>query len=172
MKGPMAEIRNYRGGDVDAVYRICLETGSHGKDATHLYKDARVIGHVYAGAYVALAPESAFVLEDDKGVGGYIIGTLDTHEFEKKLEREWWPELRRAYRDPSDKPVVEWSSDERMAYLIHHPSRTPRRITEPYPSHLHIDLLPRLQGRGYGKQMLDTWFNQMKGDGSRGAHLG
>jgi ribosomal protein S18 acetylase RimI-like enzyme len=168
----MAKIRNYRRGDLDAVYRICLETGAHGKDATPLYRDPKVMGHVYAGAYVAFAPENAFVLEDEEGVGGYIIGALDSHAFEKRLEREWWPGLRRAYRDPSDKPHEQWTADERMAYLIHHPSRTPRRIAEPYPSHLHIDLLPRLQGRGFGRAMLDTWFDQLKKDGSRGAHLG
>jgi ribosomal protein S18 acetylase RimI-like enzyme len=168
----MAKIRNYSRGDVDAVYRICLETGAHGKDATHLYRDPKVIGHVYAGAYVAFAPDSAFVLEDDEGVGGYVIGAVDTHAFEKKLEQDWWPGLRHIYRDPSDKPHQEWTADERMAYLIHHPSRAPRRIAEPYPSHLHIDLLPRLQGQGHGKQMLDAWFDRMRCGGSRGAHLG
>ena len=168
----MAKIRNYRHVDLDAVYRICLETGAHGKDATQLYHDPKIIGHVYAGAYAAFASESAFVLEDDEGVGGYIIGAIDTHTFEKRLEQEWWPKLRAAYRDPAKKPHEQWTADERMAYLIHHPSRTPRRIAEPYPSHLHIDLLPRLQGKGYGKAMLDTWFDRMRTDGSRGAHLG
>ena len=168
----MAKIRNYRRGDLDAVYRICLKTGASGKDATHLYRDPKVIGHVYAGAYVAFAPESALVLEDDEGIGGYVIGVVDTHAFEKKLEREWWPELRSAYPDPSGRPHMQWSADEQMAYLIHYPSRTPRRIAEPYPSHLHIDLVPRLQGQGHGKRMLDTWFDEMKAQGSRGAHLG
>jgi len=168
----MAKIRNYRRGDLDAVYRICLETGAHGKDATHLYRDPKVIGHVYAGAYVTFEPDSAFVLEDDEGVGGYVIGAIDTHAFERKLEREWWPQLREAYRDSSDKPHQEWSPDERMAYLIHHPSRTPKRISEPYPSHLHIDLLPRLQGRGFEKQMIDTWLESTRAMGSKGMHLG
>lgn len=165
----MAEIRLYRAGDLDAIYRICLETGDSGKDATHLYRDLKAIGHIYAGPYGALEPESAFVLEDEEGVGGYILGAFDTHAFEKRLEAEWWPELRNAYRDPGAAPS---SRDERMAWLMHHPSRTPRRITEPYPSHLHIDLLPRFQGKGWGRRMIDTWLGAMKARGSRGAHLG
>src|SRR5437868_13360969 len=104
MKGPMAKIRNYRAGDLDSVYRICLETGAHGNDATHLYRDPRVIGHVYAGAYVAFEPENAFVLEDDEGVGGYIIGAADSRAFERKLQADWWPALRNAYADPSGTP--------------------------------------------------------------------
>ena len=44
-----------------------------------------------------------------------------------------------------------------MQRLIHHPSRMLQRIVEAYPAHLHINLLPRLQGRGLGKRLLDTW---------------
>lgn len=165
----MAEIRPYRPGDLDAIYRICLETGDSGKDATHLYRDPKVIGHIYAGPYGVLEPESAFVLEDEQGVGGYILGAFDTHAFEKRLETEWWPDLRQRYAPPAAAPTTR---DERMAWLMHNPSRTPRRITEPYPSHLHIDLLPRFQGGGWGKRMIDTWLGAMKARGSRGVHLG
>jgi GNAT superfamily N-acetyltransferase len=165
----MAELRPFRAGDLDAIYSICLETGDSGKDATHLYADPKVIGHIYAGPYGVLEPESAFVLEDAEGVGGYILGAFDTHAFEKRLETEWWPELRSRYADPGTEAR---SRDERMAWLIHHPSRTPRRITAPYPSHLHIDMVPRFQGKGWGKRLIDTWLGAMKDRGSRGAHLG
>ena len=169
----MPKIRNYRQEeDLAALYRVCLETGDHGKDATHLYADPDVIGHIYAGQYGTLSPETALVIEDDQGVGGYIIGALDTHEFEKRLERDWWPGLRPKYPDPSGKSEKLWSAQERLQYLMHHPSRTPRRISEPFPSHLHIDLLPRLQGRGLGKKMLDAWLSRMRDLGSKGTHLG
>jgi ribosomal protein S18 acetylase RimI-like enzyme len=168
----MATIRNYEPRDLDAVYRICLETGSSGKDATHLYRDPKVIGHIYAGPYVTLEPECAFVLTDEEGVGGYIIGARDTHAFEKRQEAEWWPGLRQTYADPSEKPRESWTTDERMAYLIHHSPRTPRRITGSYPSHLHIDLLPRFQRKGFGKKMIDHWLDAMRKLGSRGMHLG
>jgi len=168
----MAEIRNYRPGDLDALYRICLQTGAAGRDATDLYSDPRMLGHIYAGPYGRLAPESALVVEDADGVGGYIIGPIDTHAFEKRLEREWWPELRAAYADPSGKQPASWTADERLQFLIHHPVRTPRRISEPYPSHLHIDLLPRLQGRAIGRGLIDAWLGRMRELGSAGAHLG
>ncbi len=109
------------------------------------------------------------MLEDEEGVGGYIIGAVDTHAFEKRLEAEWWPELRSRYADSQGSDLT---LDQRMARIIHHPSRTPRRITEPYPSHLHIDLLPRFQGGGWGKRMIDTWLAAMRDRGSCGAHLG
>ena len=168
----MAEIRNYRPDDLDAIYRICLETGDAGKDATQIYRDPKLLGHVYAAPYGTYAAESALVLEDDEGVGGYILGPVDTRAFEKKLEGVWWPRLRVIYPDPSRAKVESWSGDERMHYLIHHPSRAPRRIAEPYPSHLHIDLLPRLQGQGLGRKLIDAWLSRMREMGSIGAHLG
>lgn len=149
----MVEIRPYRQSDLDKLYDICLATGDAGGDAAHLYRDPRLLGHVYAAAYGVLAPEAAFMAEDEEGVGGYILGARDTKAFEDACEARWWPALRARYRDV----VAPATPDERMRRLIHHPPRMPRRIADAYPAHLHIDLLPRLQGRGLGKRMLDAW---------------
>jgi ribosomal protein S18 acetylase RimI-like enzyme len=161
----MAEIRPYRARDLDELYAICLATGDAGQDATDLYRDPKLLGHVYAGPYGVFAPECCFVVEDEKGVGGYVIGTSDTREFEERLEREWWPDLRARYPDPGKTAATP---DERMQRLIHRPGRTPPRIAEPYPAHLHIDLLPRLQGRGLGRAMIDRWREAV----GKPAHLG
>ena len=167
----MAEIRPYRSEDLAALYEICLATGDSGADAGHLYADRQIIGHVYAGPYGVLEPESALVVEDAHGVGGYIIGTADTFGFEKRLEAEWWPGLRARYADPAE-PRAAWSADQRMAYLMHHPGRTPRKISEPYPAHLHIDILPRLQAVGVGRALIDAWRAKMAARGVAQLHLG
>ena len=41
-----------------------------------------------------------------------------------------------------------------------------------YPSHLHIDLLERAQGRGYGRRMIEQVMEMLMRRGSPGAHLG
>jgi ribosomal protein S18 acetylase RimI-like enzyme len=168
----MTDIRPYRADDLAALYEICLKTGDSGKDATALYDDPKLIGHVYAAPYGVLAPECCFVVEDAEAVGGYIIGARDTYAFEKQMEREWWPALRGQYPDPKDVPPGRHTRDQHMAHLIHHPDRTPRKISEPYPSHLHINLLPRLQGIGWGKRLVDHWLEAMHRMGSPGACLG
>lgn len=167
----MATIRPYEVRDLDSLYAICLKTGDAGQDATDQYRDPKIIGHIYAGPYGTLEPESCFVLEDYAGVGGYIIGTRDTHAFETRLGREWWPALRTRYADPG-MGRADFTPDERMAYLIHHPPKTARRINEPYPAHLHIDLLPRFQGGGWGKRMIDTFLSHMRDAGVKAVHLG
>jgi len=151
----MAEIRPYRARDLDELYAICLATGDAGQDATHLYRDPGLLGHVYAAPYGIFAPDCCFVAQDGQGVCGYVIGTRDTAAFEERLEREWWPQLRARYPKPAKSPTP--TPDERMQRLIHKPDRTPRRIWERYPAHLHIDLLPRLQGQGFGRRMIGHW---------------
>ncbi len=163
----MEVIRAYRPTDLDALYRICLETGDAGRDASALYCDAEILGQVYAAPYARHVPESAFVVEDQEGVAGYIVGPADTYGFEKTLEAEWWPGLRTRYPEP----ISLLTPDERMAWLIHHPPRTPRRISEPWPAHLHINLLPRLQGRGLGALMIDHWLAAVGAQGAQAAHL-
>ena len=164
-------IRDVQPGDLDALYRIALATGDSGADAAHLHSDPRLVGHLYAAPYAVLAPELALVVENAAGVGGYILGALDTLEFEARLEAEWWPALRRDYADPTGDPA-RWSLDQLRAYQIHHPRPPPARITDPYPSHLHINLLPRLQGCGLGQAMIDAWLARIAAAGSRGVHLG
>ncbi len=166
----MVDIRPYRADDLDKLYDICLRTSDSGADGTHLHGDPKLVGHVYAGAYGAISPETAFIAEDAEGPGGYIVGPVDTYAFEKRCEAEWWPRLRERYPDPAGDPKV-WLWDERMAHHIHHPDRMPRRINTLYPAHLHINLLPRLQGRGLGRRMIDRWLDEVRSRGANGAHL-
>src|SRR5579864_6800978 len=105
----MPDIRAYRPDDLEALYDICLKTGNSGKDASRLYGDPKIVGHVYAGPYGVLRPESALVVEDAEGVGGYILGAADTAAFERDLEASWWPKLRAEYPDPAGAPRAELS---------------------------------------------------------------
>lgn len=164
----MVEIRRYRPGDLDALYDICLKTGDGGDDATDLYADPRIIGEVFAAPYARLEPGHAWVVEDALGVAGYILGTPDTRAFEARLESEWWPALRARYADPSATPPSERTREQWDAYYIHHPPPHPQAAVDAAPAHLHIDLLPRLQGQGVGKALMDRWLG---GVGGR-AHLG
>jgi len=164
----MVEVRAYRRNDLDDLYRVCLETSAGGGAA---YRDPNLVGHVYVAPYAVLSPHSVFVVEDGLGVGGYIVGAADTRNFEARLEAEWWPGLREVYCDPSDTPRAGWSPDQLMIYRMHHPHHTPSEIVEGYPSHLHINLLPRLRGRGFGRRLMDEWLRTIQEMGSHGAHL-
>jgi ribosomal protein S18 acetylase RimI-like enzyme len=167
-----ALIRPYRPSDLDALYRICLLTGDDGQDATPLFSDPRLLGHFFAAPYGLYEPALAFVAEDAAGVGGYILSALDTQAFEERLERTWWPHLRARYPDPPASLLGEQlTPDQHMARMIHHPWRIPDGLAARYPSHLHIDMLPRLQASGLGRQMTETLIAALRDQGSPGVHL-
>jgi ribosomal protein S18 acetylase RimI-like enzyme len=167
----MVAIRAVRADDLDALYRIALATGDGGADASALYRDPKLLGHIYAAPYVVLCPQTVFVAEDADGVGGYIVGAADTPAFETRLEVEWWPRLRATYAEPDDAPQADQTLDHRRIRTIHHPPRTPREITSTYPSHLHINLLPALRGRNVGRRLMGLWLQAIQQLGSPGAHL-
>lgn len=164
-----AKIRTYQPGDDQALYDICLLTGDSGVDATALYQDPRILGEVYVGPYLRFAEAHALVGVDDDGVAGYVLGVPDTGLFEQWCERSWWPRLRARYplgTFPSESP------DDRIIHLIHTPPTAAPEVAERYPAHLHIDLLPRLQGQGDGRRLLTALLDGLAAAGARGIHLG
>lgn len=168
----MVEIRSYRPDDLDALYRIVLATGHAGGDASGLYRDPKLIGHIYAGPYATLHPDAVLVAEDTDGVAGYVLGAFDTPSFEARQEMEWWPDLRARYPDTVAVLAEHRTPDQQRCHRIHHPLRMPAAMVDDYPSHLHINLLPRLQGLGIGRRLIERWLGMAETAGSRGVHLG
>ena len=151
------------------LYDICLLTGDSGVDASGLYQDPLLLGEVYVGPYLRFAPSHAWVGVDAEGVAGYVLGVPDTVAFEAECERSWWPALRARYPlsgFPADTP------DGRIVRMIHNPPAASPDVVERYPAHLHIDLLPRIQGQGDGRRLLTTLLEGLATAGAPGVHLG
>ncbi len=164
-------IRQATAADRDAVYDICLRTGDLGGDATGLYDDDDLLGDVYAGPYLLLEPELALVLTDDEGVAGYTLGALDTRAFTRRWRDEWLPHV--APRQPNPAVPPETPSDHLRMRLYEPERRLPSdEILTDFPSHLHIDLLPRAQGRGLGRALITALFERLRAAGAKGVHLG
>jgi GNAT superfamily N-acetyltransferase len=167
----MLKIRPFEPGDLGALYGISLATGLAGGDASALYADSKLMGHIYAAPYALLEPHLALVVEDEDGVAGFAVGTTDTTAWERKLERDWWPSLREQYVRPSEADASGWTHDQRRAFMIHCPAHTPAAVALRYPAHLHMNLLPRLQRRGVGPQLFDRWLLVAGERGRRAMHV-
>ena len=165
-------IRPFRPDDLDDLYRICLRTADSGRDATALFRDPMLPGHVWAAPYAVLEPSLAFVAVGPEGVAGYVVGARDSTVFAQRLEERWWPGLRARYPDPpASLPGDRWTRDQQTAHLIHHPYPVPAELAGRYPSHLHINLLPPLQGHGAGRRLIETLTGALRAQGSPGLHL-
>jgi ribosomal protein S18 acetylase RimI-like enzyme len=163
-------IRPVEPADLEALYEVALRTGDAGEDATPLFDDPRLLGEVYVGPYVMLAAGIGSTVLDDAGKpAGYVLAAIDTREFELEAEERWWPPLRERYPLPSDDPST---ADGEMIDLIHHPEIAADYVVVEYPAHLHIDLLPHVQGKGVGRMLIDRLFEDLRSRGVPGVHLG
>jgi GNAT superfamily N-acetyltransferase len=164
-------IRPFRPGDEAAVYSVCLRTADAGRDATALYDDPSLPGHLYVGPYMALEPASAFVLEDESGVCGYTLGAVDSPRFHRRFMEEWLPPLQAQEPRPAGDPA-KWSHSDRLRAQLHTPEVFWPEPQAEFPSHLHIDLLPRAQGQGNGRRLIGMLRARLRALGSPGVHLG
>ena len=154
--------------DLPGVYRVCLLTGWTGADASDLHTDPDLMGHVWSGAYLVFPDAVTRVVQDDAGVAGYCIGVPDTTSFERWLETVWLPPLRERYPSGSGTTPADRSLIERL----HERPRTDAGLLADHPAHLHVDLLPRLQGQGWGRRVMAEVLEGLAEAGAPGVHLG
>ncbi len=165
-------IRLARPGDQPGAYHVCLKTGNFGKDGEPFYReDPDALGRLFVGPYLAYEPDLSHILEDDQGICGYALGALDSKTFFARYEKEWRPDLCARFPMPTGDPN-QWTRSQMVHSWYHSPDYTMPEPYAEYPSHLHIDLLERAQGRGYGRRMIDMVMAALRQRGSPGAHLG
>ena len=163
----MLRIRPCHPADLPAVYDICVRTAAAGGDARGHYSTDDLMGDLFAGPYVALEPHLAFVLDDEDGTAvGYVVGTADTAGFAARYRPEWIPRLGDRYPVP---PATPRTPEQDMIALHHHPERMLVPGLDGYPAHLHIDLLPRYQGRGHGRRLIGRFLATVD---APGVHVG
>lgn len=165
-------IRPYRAGDEAGANHVCLKTGDHGKDGEPFYRDdPDALGRLFVEPYLAFEPDLALMLEDDQGICGYALGAFDSRRFYHRYETEWRPKLCARFPAPTGDPST-WTRSQMVYSWYHNPDYYCPEPYEAYPAHLHIDLLQRAQGRGYGKRMMEQVMAELRRRGSPGAHLG
>ena len=151
-------IRPYESRDRSDVYDVCVRTADGGDDATGNYSTDDLMPDLFAGPYITLEPEHAFVLDDGSRVVGYVIGTTDTPRFVERYRTEWAPSLGDKYARPAPD-----ATDRESALLRLHfgPEHMLVRELADYPAHLHIDLLPSAQRQGWGRRLIDTFLDAL-----------
>lgn len=172
MYADRAIIREVQPRDLGALYRIALRTGKWGSDASLIYRDPDLVGHVFSAPYLALPLGTGFVVDISGDVLGYCVGTADTESFNAQLEAHWWPALRQKYIKPDEDKRGSWNADDDLMHVIYEPVLPPQEIVNAYPGHLHMNLMPQLQRQGFGPRLLEAFITKATSLGADGFHLG
>ncbi|MFF5897791.1 GNAT family N-acetyltransferase [Streptomyces argenteolus] len=164
-----AHVRSYRPGDREALADICVRTADNGGDSRHLYPDPGLMPALFAEPYAHLEPELTFVLDDGSGRAvGYVLGTADTPRFVDAFRRVWIPRVSGRFPEPEGEPGT---LTEAMTALIYRPERMILPELAAYPAHLHIDLLPPWQRKGYGRELMGVFLDALHARGIPAVHL-
>ena len=150
--------------DEQQIARICLLTGADGGDAAGHFGDDTALADVFAVPY--LHGPSCFVWVVDIGgeARGYVVAAADTEAFQEWFSGEWWPERGTLHTAKTD-------GDAWLLPAAADPTRCLSDAVAEFPAHLHIDLLPELQGAGWGRRLIDTLLAQLAEQGVEGVHL-
>jgi ribosomal protein S18 acetylase RimI-like enzyme len=157
-------IRGFRDGDQADIYDVCVRTAAAGADARGRHVSDELMGDIWAGPYLELEPDLAFVVvvptpTGGERVAGYILGTADTRRFVERYRAEWLPRFAAKYTE---------DADTRAGFR---PQRMLVPDVDEYPAHLHIDLLPELQRQGWGRRLMRRFLDSAAERGAAGAHL-
>ncbi|MDR2094481.1 MAG: GNAT family N-acetyltransferase [Treponema sp.] len=159
--------------DIPYLYEICLKTGKAGEDASALFKDPYMLGQYYAAPYAFYPDSICFIAAEDGIPQGYIVCAPDTEDYGKWLEKSWLPLLRERYPQPYPAEKIASETESRMALVFHkqHPVPQPAWYAL-YPAHLHIDLLKTIQGKGWGRRLMESLWSALSERKVPGLHLG
>jgi ribosomal protein S18 acetylase RimI-like enzyme len=150
--------------DEAQIARVCLLTGADGGDAAGRFGDDTVLADVYALPYLHGPTCFAWVVDVGGEVHGYVVAAADSEAFQEWFSNVWWPERGLLH-------TAQTADDAWLLPAAADPKRCLPDAAADYPAHLHIDLLPKLQGAGWGRRLIDTLMAQLAEHGVQGVHL-
>ncbi|KAK5205835.1 hypothetical protein LTR41_008517 [Exophiala xenobiotica] len=175
----MAFIRSYQESDEDAMIHVFRETAAPdlreaGEPVLHY------ASYLWCRPYFVLEPQTCYVLDDGSGQAvGYLLGVPHTPTFVQKYKETFIPYIKsQGMENPEPNEPVGWN--ENLPNALRHIMYNPQgmlheewpQLMESWPAHLHIDILPEFQRKGYGRQLIEMFCDGARKQGAKGVHLG
>ena len=161
-------IRPYRASDREALGRVCVLTGDSGGDATGRFQSDLLLPAVYAFPYLDYAPHLAWVVESEGGPAGYILGVADVASFSRWWEEEWLGVLHQMFPRAETWP----EADRTLLARAKNPQALVHEDAGAFPAEFHIDLLPEVQRRGLGRELVQRFAKEVCDRGASGIAIG
>ena len=152
----MAAIRPARADDIKRIEYICRMTAGPVSEKEPIVGNR--IAKMYSTYYARECPDTCFVLADDEDKAvGYILCEPD------------WKKYRKNYRKIDVPAIWELKKSAGLeAWFFPVPYMV---LSRKYPAHMHIDILPQYQGKGYGTKMIEALFDLLEKKSVKGIML-
>jgi ribosomal protein S18 acetylase RimI-like enzyme len=156
-------IRNYSPADRETVRRLCCDTGFLGNPIDPVFEDRRLFADFLTAYYTDWEPESAFVIEVDGEVKGYLLGSRQPFRqqvysfyqnavlFLKTLGRYW-------RYNAASRRFVHWIVLNGWREVPAAPRRT---------AHFHINLLPEARNVPTTRALMDAYLAYLAQHGEK-----
>jgi GNAT superfamily N-acetyltransferase len=156
-------IRKYQASDRDVVRRLCCDTGFLGNPIDPVFEDRELFANFLTGYYTDWEPESAFVLEVNGEVKGYLLGS----------RRPWRQQLYNIYQNTSlflhatlryrrygdaSRRFVRWVLCNGWREV----PAAPRRC-----AHFHVNLLPDARNVASTRALMDAYLTYLHEHGEK-----
>jgi ribosomal protein S18 acetylase RimI-like enzyme len=156
-------IRKYRATDRANVRRLCCDTGFLGNPIDPVFEDRELFADFLTAYYTDWEPESAFVLEVDGDVRGYLLGSR------KPLRQQCYNIYqnavlfakgicRYASYNAASRRFVHWILVQGWREVPAAPRRT---------AHFHINLLPDARNIPTTRALMDAYLNYLHEHGEK-----
>uniref|UniRef100_A0A3B4B7U3 Protein O-GlcNAcase n=1 Tax=Periophthalmus magnuspinnatus TaxID=409849 RepID=A0A3B4B7U3_9GOBI len=161
-------IRPYYPKDEAAVYKICKEMYFEGMDDPFSDQEPDLIGDRLVGGLLTLSSDYGFVLEDEEGICGYAVGTVDVKPFVKKCKLSWLPFMQEKYHKPDIEKDL--SEEQKMMLSFHEEEEgLPDSFLSNFPSLIKVDIHAKVTDPSVAKSMMGCLLSSLKANGSHGA---
>lgn len=145
-----AFIRKYAPHDRESVRKICIDTADASFKKSK--KMLSCVPIIYNDYFTEYEPENIFVIDDGNGEAvGYILCSADYEKFVEKNRNIYLKRLLKTHL-PSAAVLLMY------IYQL-------KKIKNS-SVHLHIDILPKYRGKGFGTQLIDTLCAHLKENGA------
>uniref|UniRef100_A0A1A8HL10 protein O-GlcNAcase n=1 Tax=Nothobranchius korthausae TaxID=1143690 RepID=A0A1A8HL10_9TELE len=160
-------IRPYHSKDKVELYRMVRQLHLRtqgGQESSTAHPD--VIGDRCLGPCLALSPEYSFILEDELGVCGCVLGISDVRSFAKRCQASWIPAMRDKY--PPKGTNTQTYTQDLVRLMEEDQGEYPDSLLYHFPSQLRLDALPELVDVSVSRTLLTALLTALKANGSQG----
>jgi ribosomal protein S18 acetylase RimI-like enzyme len=150
-------IRSYRASDREAVRRLCCETGFLGNPIDPIFEDRELFANFLTGYYTDWEPESAFVIEVDGEVKGYLLGSRrplrqQIYSIYQNVVLVLRGLVRLRNYNAASRKFVRWVLLQGWREVPAAPRRT---------AHFHINLLPEARNVPTTRALMDAYLKYL-----------